>query len=170
MEISKSMAEALNGQINAELYSAYVYASMSAFFESEDFKGFAAWMTAQAQEEVAHAMKIYNFIIERGGRVKLTAIDAPPTDWQSPQAAFEAAYKHEQHVTSLIHGLVAKAVEENDYATKNMLDWFVDEQVEEEASASEIVAQLKMIGSQGPALLMLDRELGKRRFSAEAGE
>jgi len=100
----------------------------------------------------------------------LTAIDAPPTEWQSPQAAFEAAYKHEQHVTSLIHGLVAKAVEEKDYATKNMLDWFVDEQVEEESTAGEIVAQLKMIGSQGAALLMLDRELGRRRFSAAGGE
>ena len=107
MEISKSMAEALNGQINAELYSAYVYASMAAYFESVDLKGFAAWMTAQAQEEVAHAMKIYGFIIERGGRVKLAAIDGPPTEWQSPLAAFEAAYKHEQHVTSLIHALVS---------------------------------------------------------------
>mgnify|MGYP001827200186 CR=1 FL=1 len=162
MQISKSMEEALNGQINAELYSAYVYASMAAYFESVDFKGFATWMTAQAQEEVAHAMKIYNFIHERGGRVKLAAIDGPPTEWQSPLAAFEAAYKHEQHVTSLIHGLVSQAVDEKDYATKNMLDWFVDEQVEEEASASEIVAQLKMLGSEGPALLMLDNELGGR--------
>ncbi|MGD8869482.1 MAG: ferritin [Gemmatimonadales bacterium] len=170
MEISKTMQEALNGQINAELYSAYVYASMSAFFESVDLRGFAAWMTAQAQEEVAHAMKIYRFIIDRGGRVKLAAIDAPPTDWQSPQAAFEAAYKHEQHVTSLIHDLVVKAVDEKDYATKNMLDWFVDEQVEEEATASEIVAQLKMIGSQGAALMMLDRELGKRQVAGGAGE
>jgi ferritin len=170
MEISKSMAEALNGQINAELYSAYVYASMAAYFESVDLKGFAAWMTAQAQEEVAHAMKIYSFIHERGGRVKLAAIDGPPTEWQSPLAAFEAAYKHEQHVTSLIHGLVSKAVDEKDYATKNMLDWFVNEQVEEEASASEIVAQLKMLGTEGPALLMLDRELGKRKFAADGGE
>ncbi|MGD8698397.1 MAG: ferritin [Gemmatimonadales bacterium] len=171
MQISKTMEEALNSQINAELYSAYVYASMAAYFESVDFKGFAMWMTAQAQEEVAHAMKIYNFIIERGGRVKLAAIDGPPTEWQSPLAAFEAAYKHEQHVTSLIHGLVAKAVEEKDYATQNMLVWFVDEQVEEEASASEIVAQLRMLGTEGPALLMLDRELGKRKFGGgEEGE
>ncbi len=170
MEISKSMAEALNGQINAELYSAYVYASMAAYFESVDLRGFAAWMTAQAQEEAAHAMKIYGFIIERGGRVKLAAIDGPPTEWQSPLAAFEAAYKHEQHVTSLIHALVSKAVDEKDYATKNMLDWFVDEQVEEEASASEIVAQLKMLGTEGPAVLMLDRELGKRKFGAEEAE
>jgi ferritin len=170
MEITRTMEEALNSQINAELYSAYVYASMSAYFESVDLKGFATWMTAQAQEEVAHAMKIYNFIIDRGGRAKLAAIDAPPTEWGSPLAAFEAAYKHEQHVTSLIHALVAKAVDENDYASKNMLDWFVDEQVEEEASASEIVAKLRMLGGEGPALLMLDRELGQRQVSPEAGE
>jgi ferritin len=167
MEISKKMAEALNGQINAELYSAYVYLSMSAYFESEDLKGMASWMKAQAQEEVAHAMKIYNFVHERGGRVKLLPIEGPATDWDGPLAVFEAALKHEQHVTGLIHELVSKATAEKDYATKNMLDWFVDEQVEEEATASAIVAKLKMSGGEGPALLMLDAQLGAREAGPE---
>ncbi len=165
MQISDSMAEALNGQINAELYSAYVYVSMAAYFESVDLKGFAGWMTAQAQEEVAHAMKIYDFIHERGGRVTLTAIDAPQTEWESPLTAFEDAYKHEQHVTSLIHTLVEQALAENDHATKGMLDWFVTEQVEEEATASEIVAKLKMAGGHGAGLLMLDGHLASRKYT-----
>lgn len=168
--LSAKMEKALNAQVNAELYSAYVYLAMSAYFESTDLKGFATWMNAQAGEEVSHAMKVYNFILERGGRVKLAAIDAPPSDWDSPLAAFEAALKHEQHVTSLIHDLVAKAIEENDYASKNMLDWFVDEQVEEEASAGAIVAKLKMVGSEGPALLMLDARLGQRKAEGSDGE
>lgn len=168
--LSGKMEKALNDQINAELYSAYVYASMATYFESVDLPGFANWMVSQAQEEVAHAMKIYTFIHERGGRVMLTAIGAPPTEWDSPLAAFENALKHEKHVTSLIHGLVAQAIEENDYATKNMLDWFVDEQVEEEATASEIVAKLKMVGGEGPAVLMLDAQLGARKFDTAAGE
>lgn len=170
MVISDKMAGALNGQINAELFSAYVYLSMSAYFESKDLKGFAAWMNAQAQEEVAHAMKIYRFILERGGQVELKAIDGPPVEWESPLAVFEAAYKHEQHVTSLIHDLVALAIQEKDYPTKNLMDWFVDEQVEEEASASEIVEQLKLVGKDGPGLLMMDRELGQRKFDPAAEE
>jgi ferritin len=165
--ISDKMEKALNAQINAELYSAYVYLSMAAYFESKDLPGMANWMTAQAQEERAHAMKIYQHIVERGGRVALTAIDAPPTEWESPTAVFEAAYKHEQHVTKLIHDLVALSIEEKDYASKSMLDWFVDEQVEEEASASAIVAKLQMVGEHGPALLMLDNELGARQAGAE---
>jgi ferritin len=168
--LSAKMEKALNDQINAELFSAYAYLSMSAYFEGNDFTGFASWMNAQAQEEVAHAMKIYKFIIDRGGQVKLAAIDGPPVEWDSPLAVFEAGYKHEQHVTSLIHKLVALAIEENDYATKNMMDWFVDEQVEEEASASEIVQQLKLIGDNGHGLLMLDRELGQRKYDPAAEE
>lgn len=166
--LSAKMEKALNDQINTELFSAYVYLSISAYFEGNDFTGFASWMNAQAQEEVGHAMKIYKFIIDRGGQVKLAAIDAPPIEWDSPLAAFEAAYKHEQHVTGLIHKLVALSIEENDYATKNMMDWFVDEQVEEEASASEIVQQLKLIGDNGHGLLMLDRELGQRKSNPAA--
>jgi ferritin len=165
--ISDKMEKALNDQINAELYSAYVYLSMAAYFESQDLPGMANWMTAQAQEEVAHAMKIYQHIVERGGRVSLAAVEGPPTEWASPTAVFEAGYKHEQHVTKLIHDLVALSIEEKDYASKSMLDWFVDEQVEEEASASAIVAKLQMIGEHGPALLMLDGELGARQAGAE---
>jgi ferritin len=165
--LSKNMEEALNAQINAELYSAYIYLSMSAYFESKDLPGMAAWMRTQHDEEVAHAMKIYAYIVDRGGRVTLDAIDKPQAEWPSPLAVFENAYKHEQHVTSLIHKLVALSIEENDYATKNMLDWFVDEQVEEEASAAAIVAKLKMIGDHVPALIMLDKELGARQPGAE---
>ena len=165
--LSKKVEEALNSQINAELYSAYVYLSMSAYFEDQDLAGMAAWMRAQAQEEAAHAMKIFGYIYDRGGRVNLAAIDGPQTEWDSPLGAFEAAYKHEQHVTSLIHKLVDLAIGENDHATKNMLDWFVDEQVEEEASASAIVQRLKMIGDHTPGLLMLDRELGQRKPGEE---
>jgi ferritin len=165
--ISDKMEKALNAQINAELYSAYIYLSMAAYFESRDLPGMATWMTSQAQEEVAHAMKIYQHIVERGGRISLAAIDGPPTEWGSPAAVFEAAYKHEQLVTKLIHDLVALSIEEKDYASKSMLDWFVDEQVEEEASASAIVAKLQMIGDHGPALLMLDHELGARQAGAE---
>ena len=160
--LSKKMEEALNAQINAELYSAYIYLAMSAYFESKDLPGMAAWMRAQNDEEVAHAMKIYTYIVDRDGRVALEAIDKPQTDWESPLAVFENAYQHEQHVTGLIHKLVAQAIEENDYATQNMLDWFVDEQVEEEASAAAIVARLRMIGDHPAALIMLDKELGAR--------
>jgi ferritin len=165
--LSKKMQEALNAQINAELYSAYIYLSMSAYFAARDLPGMAQWMRSQNEEEVAHAMKIFDFVGERAGRVTLAAIDAPQTEWESPLAIFEHAYKHEQHVTSLIHNLVKQAIEENDYATKNMLDWFVDEQVEEEASAAAIVAKLKMIGDHPPALIMLDKELGSRQSGGE---
>ncbi len=165
--LSSKMEDTLNNQINAELYSAYVYLAMSAYFEGRDLQGMAAWMRAQAQEEAAHAMKIFGYIAERGGSVKLAAIEGPPTSWDSPLAVFENAYKHEQHVTSLIHKLVDLAIGEKDHATKNMLDWFVDEQVEEEASANAIVQKLKMIGDHTPGLLMLDRELGQRQAGEE---
>ncbi len=168
--LSSKMQKALNDQINAELHSAYIYLSMSAYFHSVDLTGFATWMNAQAQEEVAHAMKIYEHIADRGGRIKLDAINGPPIEWESPMAAFDAAYKHEQHITGLIHKIAELAVEEKDYAVKNLMDWFVDEQVEEEATASEIVEQLKLIGKDGPGLLMLDRELGQRKAGAEGGE
>lgn len=166
--LNAKMETALNEQINAELYSAYIYLSMSAYFLSIDLKGFANWMNSQAQEEVAHTMKIYNFILDRGGKVKLSAIDGPQTEWESALAVFEAAYKHEQHVTGLIHDLVSLAIEEKDYPTKNLMDWFVDEQVEEEASASEIVEQLKLISGEGHGLLMLDREMAQRQFDPAA--
>jgi ferritin len=157
------MQSALNDQINAELYSAYIYLSMAAFFEARDLKGFASWMKAQAQEEVGHAMRIFQYIYDRGGAVTLQAIDGPPTEWDAPLAAFEAAYEHERHVTKLIHGLTAQADEASDYATRNMLEWFIDEQVEEESTADTIVQRLKLAGDNAGALLILDRELGDRR-------
>lgn len=161
--LEDKMQKALNDQINAELYSAYIYLSMAAFFEARDLGGFATWMKGQAQEEVEHAMRIFDYVYDRGGIVKLQAIDGPATDWDSPLAAFEAAYEHERHVTSLIHDLARKAEENDDYATRNMLDWFIDEQVEEESTADSIVQRLKLAGDNSGALLLLDRELGQRR-------
>lgn len=160
--LSKAMQDAMNEQIKDELYSAYLYLSMSTYCEDVNLPGFAHWMRLQAQEEVGHAMKFYNFIYDRGGRVILQAIDQPPSGFQSPLGVFQQTLAHEQKVTGLIHALYALAVEEKDYASQTFLQWFVDEQVEEEKSATEIIETLKMIGDQGPALIMLDRELGKR--------
>ncbi|MBN1433180.1 ferritin [Candidatus Fermentibacterales bacterium] len=157
------MQSAINSQINAELYSAYLYLAMSAWFDSRDLPGMCGWMKLQASEEVEHAMKLFDYLCERGGRVALDAIEKPVGEWESPLAAFEAAYEHELHVTSLIHGLVDLAMELNDHATRSMLSWFVDEQVEEESAADSIVQKLRMIDSpRGGMLLMIDRELGKR--------
>ncbi len=166
--LSKKMQDALNGQLNAELYSAYLYASMSAYFESVNLRGFANWMRVQAQEEVVHAYKFYNFVNERGGRVVLRPIEGPPTEWDSPIAPFEAAYEHEQKVTGLINKLVDLAVSQKDHATNNFLQWFVTEQVEEEASANEVVQKLKLVGDARGGLFMLDRELGQRVFTPPA--
>ena len=160
--LSKTIQDAMNEQIKNELYSAYLYLSMSAYCEAANLPGFAHWMRVQAQEEEAHAMKFYDFIYERGGRVVLQAIDQPPVEFQSPLNVFEQTLEHEQKVTALIHDLYTLAVQEKDYASQAFLQWFVTEQVEEEASATQIVETLKMIGDKGHALLMLDRELGKR--------
>ncbi len=168
--ISKKMEEALNAQVNAELYSAYLYLSMESYFQSLNLNGFANWMRVQTQEEVSHAMKIYDFINERGGRALLKGIDAPPTEWNSPLAVFKAAYDHEQKVTGLINGLVDLAIKEKDHATNSFLQWFVNEQVEEEASADEIVQQLKMMEKAPGGMFMLDRELGQRVFTPPAAE
>ncbi len=168
--ISERIVDALNKQINAELYSAYLYLSMASYFESKGLKGFANWMRVQWQEELTHAMKIYDYVVERGGRVKLYAIDEPPAEWDSPLAAFEAAYNHEVKVTGMINELVELAMAEKDYATYNMLQWFVAEQVEEEASTSEIVDKLRLIGDDGRGLLMIDRELGARQFTVNEVE
>ena len=159
------MLEELNKQVNAELYSAYLYLSMAAYFESINLKGFANWMRVQAQEELTHAMRFFDYINERGGVVKLAAIEQPPTEWKSPLDVFEATYKHEVKVTGMINSLVNLAMKEKDHATYNMLQWFVAEQVEEEASADEIRQQLKLIGKDGRGILMLDRELGQRVFT-----
>ena len=163
--MTERMEEALNKQLNAELYSAYMYFSMTAWFEAMNLDGFASWMKAQALEEVEHAMKFYNFINERGGRVRLMPIEGPPTDWDSPVDVFEAAYKHEQYVTSLINDLVNLALEEKDHATQIFLQWFVTEQVEEEASFSSILEKLRMVGESPGPLFMMDRELGQRQVN-----
>jgi len=152
----------MNEQIKNELYSAYLYLSMSAYCEAANLPGFAHWMRVQAQEEVGHAMKFYDFICERGGRVVLQAIDQPPVEFQSPLHVFEQILEHEQKVTAMIHDLYGLAAQEKDYASQAFLQWFVTEQVEEEGSATQIVETLKMIGDKGQALVMLDRELGKR--------
>ena len=160
--ISKKMQDALIDQINAELYSAYLYLAMAAEFESKNLKGMARWMEVQAKEETGHAKRLYEFVNDRGGRVTLKAIDAPPLEWKTPAAAFEAAYEHEQKVSAMIHNLVDIARSEKDKAAEVMLAWFVNEQVEEEASASEITEKLKMIKDSANGLFMLDSVLGKR--------
>ncbi|MHC4787773.1 MAG: ferritin [Planctomycetota bacterium] len=165
--LSDRMQEALNEQARAEFYSAYLYLSMSACFESINLPGFAHWMQVQAQEEAGHAMKFYNHVIERRGRVRLMAIDAPPQEWDSPLAAFEAALAHEQKVTGLIDDLVKLANEEGDNAAATFLQWFVTEQVEEEASADDVVQKLKLIGDAAGPLFMLDSVMASRMAGGE---
>lgn len=160
--IGNKMLEALNAQINKELYSSYLYLSMSAWFESENWRGMAKWMALQAKEENAHAMKLFNFVIERGGQVALDAIAKPQAQWAGPLAAFEDALKHERFITKSIHELVEVAAAEKDYAASNLLQWFVNEQVEEEANAEQIVHSLKLIKESANGLFMLDHQLGKR--------
>lgn len=163
--IKEKIQKALNQQLNAELFSSYLYLSMAAYFESINLKGFANWMRVQTQEELVHAMKFYNFIIERGGKAVLKAIEGPPTQWKSPLAVFEHAYKHEQKVTGLINNLVDLSIAEQDHATNNFLQWFVAEQVEEEASADEVVQKIKLMGDASGGLFMLDQELAQRVFT-----
>lgn len=163
MKITVKMQDALNGQLNAELYSAYLYLSMSAYFDSINLKGFAHWMRKQAKEEEEHAMKFYTHISDRDGTITLKAIDKPPLKWKSPLDAFRAAYKHEQKVTGMIHNLVSMSNSQKDHATASFLQWFVDEQVEEEASAKEVVDRLKLAGSSKSGLMVLDGELAKRK-------
>jgi len=162
MKISKTMETAINKQIAAEFYSAYLYLAMSAWLESENWKGAAKWMVKQAGEEVTHAMKFFNFVVARGGVVELLPIAKPQKEWDSMLAAFSDAYQHEINVTKMIHGLVELAGKDGDMATQSFLKWYVDEQVEEEEHASEIVVSLKKIGDTKPGLFMLDHRLGKR--------
>ncbi len=160
--LGKKLQDALNEQIKNELYSGYLYLAMSAYFETNNLPGFAHWMRVQAGEEQEHALKFFDFIVDRGGRVVLHAIDQPPVEFHSPLAVFEATLEHEQKVTGLINKLYELAVAENDYPAQVMLQWFINEQVEEEKNATQIVETLKMIGDKGQALIMLDRELGQR--------
>jgi len=166
--MDEKMQEALNKQLNAEVYSAYLYLSMSAYFQSVNLSGFANWMRVQWQEELAHGLKFYDYVNERGGRVILQAVDEPPSEWDSALAAFQDTYRHEQKVTGMINKLVDLAVEARDHATNNFLQWFVSEQVEEEASADEVLQKLKLVGDDPSGLFMIDQELGQRVFVAPA--
>jgi ferritin len=166
--LSDKMEQALNKQLNAELYSAYLYLSMAAYYYSINLNGFANWMTVQNQEETMHAMKFYHFINERGGRIWLDTIDKPATTWSSSLEVFEETLKHEEKVTGLINSLVDLAIAERDHASNAFLQWFITEQVEEEATANEIIQNLKMAGNDPQTLFMFDRELGTRVFTPPA--
>lgn len=168
--LKKKMLDALNKQINEELFSAYLYLSMAAYFESISLNGFATWMKVQVQEEISHAMKIYDFIFERGGKAEMQAIKKPALEWKSPLNAFQEAYKHECHISGCIGKLVDLAIELGDHPSNNFLQWFVAEQVEEEASADDIVQKLKLIGNDGGGLFMMDQEMGTRVFTPPAAE
>jgi len=163
--LKDKIIKALNEQINAEFYSSYLYLSMEVYFKSISLSGFAIWMRAQIQEEIFHAMKFYDFVIERGGIVSLDSIRKPDFGWGSPLKAFEHILKHEQYVTRLIDDLVELAISEKDHATTIFLQWFVTEQIEEEASAGEIVDKLKLIKNDSSGLFLLDSELAKRVFT-----
>lgn len=162
MQLQTKMNDALNTQINEELFSFYLYLSMAAWFESSNLKGIAHWLQVQAREEQAHAMRIYNYIHESGGIVSLKAIKEPKMKWDSPAQAFEESVKHEEYITACIGKLVELSMSEKDYATLNMLQWFVNEQVEEEANPREVLMKLKMIGVSQSGLLYLDKEMKKR--------
>jgi ferritin len=170
--LKEKVEKGLNSQLNAELYSSYLYLSMSAYCKTLNLDGFANWLNVQAQEELVHAMKFYDFIIQRGGNVRLTRIEGPPTEWDSPRAVFENVYEHERKVTALIDDLVDLALEQRDHATNIFLQWFVTEQVEEEENASGVLEKVKQVEGTRGGLFMLDRELGSRApiVSAPASE
>jgi len=163
MMISEKIQKAINDQINAELYSSYLYLAMAAYFESTNYRGFAKWMRIQAEEEKQHAYKLYDYLTERGGRVLLVAIDAPQAEYESVKDVFEKTLAHEETVTSKINQLNKLALSENDYATSAFLQWFITEQVEEEASAKEILDQVDMVDSKPGSLFYIDRHVGKRQ-------
>ena len=162
--IKREVLDALNAQINAETYSAYMYLSMAAYFENMGLSGFANWMKVQYQEESAHALKFFNYVVERGGKVELKAVDQVPVDFDGIVDVYEKTLTHEVHVTDLINNLMDVAVKANDHAAQSFLKWFVDEQVEEEANVEKILSTLKLINGQGNGIFMMDRELGQRVF------
>ena len=157
-----AVKDALNEQIKHEFYSSYVYLSMAGSFEVANLTGFAHWMRKQSEEEREHAMRFFDFLLDRGEHVELQAIDQPPYTFRSPLDAFEQALDHEKEITSRIHGLYDLAIQESDYPAQVLLNWFVTEQVEEEKSATEIVERLRMVGEDNAALLLLDKEMGER--------
>lgn len=163
--MNKKVEEAINAQINAELWSAYLYLSMAANFHAAGFGGIANWFEIQFKEEQDHATIFYNYLVSRGGRVELKAIDEVPTSWETPLAAFEATLEHEKKVTKLINDLNTLAKAENDYATQNRLQWFIDEQVEEEENAQKLIDSFRMIKDNGFGLYMIDKELSARVYT-----
>lgn len=163
--LTERLNREINVQINEEIYSAYLYLSMAAWFAGKNLPGFEHWMRIQVQEELSHASKFFGFVHERGGSVTLEAIKRPDHEWASPRAAFEAARSHERHISGRIDTLMALAVDEKDFATQNYLQWFVGEQVEEEANAEEIVRKLELVGDGAQGLFMMDRELAARVFT-----
>ena len=163
--VSEKMLVGLNDQINMEMQAYYTYLSMSAYFEDKGLKGFASWMFHHSEEEMMHAMKIYDFIHTRRGRVKLGALSEPHHHWDTPLDAIETAMGHEKKVTAAIHNLVKMAREEGDYASDSFLQWFVDEQVEEEEVVDELIQKLTLIGDFSPGLYLLDRELSETTAS-----
>lgn len=168
--IKEKMEKAINEQINAELYSAYLYLSMSAYCEDQDLAGFANWMKVQAEEEQFHAMKLFNYLNERGGRVELETIEKPQIEWDNIIAVFEDTLDHERLITSKINKLMDIAIDIRDHASTSFLNWYIDEQVEEEAAAEELLKKLKLIGGEGNGMLMLDKELSTRVFTPPTAE
>jgi len=162
--LNKKIEKAINAQITEEVFSAHIYLSMSSWFETQNLKGFANWMYIQYQEELTHAMKFFKYINERGGQGIIDAIKKPDTDWKNPVLALKETLKHEEFITKKINDLVSLARQEKDYATENMLSWYVTEQVEEEKNATDILNELNMIGESKTALLILDKQLGTRVF------
>ncbi|MGE5706841.1 MAG: ferritin [Bacteroidota bacterium] len=166
--IKPRVEEAINQQIQAEVYSSYLYMSMSAYANGTGFAGAAQWLKVQAQEELTHALRLYHFLQQRGGKVTLLAIDQPPSEFGTLSELFGKVLAHEEHVTSLINRLMDVALEERDHAASQMLQWFVNEQVEEEANVNDLVNRLKLVGNEGNALFMLDKELATRVFVPHA--
>jgi ferritin len=162
--LKKAMQRALNEQINAELYSSYLYLAMSAWCHAHDLNGMGGWFRVQAQEELIHVGKFFTYVLDRDGSIELAKIDAPPVEWKSALAAFEGALEHEQKVTTRVNKLVDLARKDGDHSTDTFLQWFVNEQIEEEATARQIVGQLRLIGENGSGLYLLDKELGARVF------
>ena len=162
--IKKKIETAINKQINAEIYSSSLYYSMAAYFETQGLKGFSHWLRVQALEELTHVQKFFAYVHERGGHIQMLPVDGPPTKWKSPLAAFEQVYEHEVGVTGMINKLMDLALKESDHATSTFLQWFITEQVEEEASADEVVQKLRLVDKTEGGLFLLDQEMDKRSF------
>lgn len=166
--ISQKMQDSINEQVKNELYSAYLYLSMSSWCQSADLPGFANWMRVQAQEELFHATKFFDYVISQDGRALLLAVDQPPHDFEAPQKMFEEVLNHEKKVTGMIYKLVDQAIAEKDHATNTMLQWFVNEQVEEESNAKQVLQKIKRVGKDASALFMIDQELAARVYTPPA--